>query len=108
LDYNKRVAVTSRTRVFTAKAKGSTMTTLSDIEKLVQTTAKNALEKDTPLQERIDALKVIAPYYTALKKAAGQEPAEGGDEPTMDDMRSQIEESGNGRNVQARTRSRGN
>ena len=82
------------------------MTTLFDIEKLVQTTAKNALEKDTPLQERIDALKVIAPYYTALKKAAGQSEEPSG-EPTMDEMRSQIEqENGNGRNVQARTRSR--
>jgi hypothetical protein len=82
------------------------MTTLSDIEKLVQTTAKNALEKDTPLQERIDALKVIAPYYTALKKAAGQEPPDSGGDPTMDEMRSQIEESGNGRAVQIRSRSR--
>lgn len=84
------------------------MTTLSDIEKLVETTAKQALEKTTTIEQRIDALKVIAPYYTALKKAAGQDPPAEGGEPTMDDMRSQIEESGNGRNVQARTRSRGN
>ena len=83
------------------------MTTLSDIEKLAQKTAQDALDKDTSLQLRIDALKVLGTYYTALKKAAGQEPAEGGDEPTMEDMRSQIEkENGNGRNVQARTRSR--
>ena len=81
------------------------MTTLSDIEKLAQKTAQTALKEDTPLQERIDALKSLTPYYTALKKAAGQEePASG--EPTMEDMRSQIEDSGNGRNVQARTRSR--
>ena len=82
------------------------MTTLSDIEELAQKTAKAALDKDTPLQLRIDALKVLSTYYTALKKAAGQESTEGGGEPTMDEMRSQIEESGNGRNVQARTRSR--
>lgn len=83
------------------------MTTLHDIEKLAETTAKQALEKDTPLQSRIDALKVLGTYYTALKKAAGLEPAEGGDEPTMDDMRSQIEqENGNGRAVQTRSRSR--
>ena len=82
------------------------MTTLTDIEKLVETTAKQALEKDTTIQSRIDALKVIAPYYTALKKAAGVDLPES-DEPTMADMRSQIEqENGNGRNVQARTRSR--
>ncbi len=81
---------------------------LADIEKLVQITAKSALEKDTPIQSRIDALRAIGPYYAALKKAAGQETPES-DEPTMEDMRSQIEqENGNGRNVQARTRSRGN
>jgi hypothetical protein len=80
-------------------------TTLQDIEKLAQKTAQKALEPDTPLNERIDALKSLTPYYTALKKAAGnEEPAS--DEPTMDQMRSQIQETGNGRNVQARARSR--
>jgi hypothetical protein len=55
---------------------------------------------------RIDALKVLGLYYTALKKAEGS-PAEAGDEPTMDDMRSQIEQvNGNGRAVQTRSRSR--
>lgn len=83
------------------------MTTLSDIEKLAQKTASEALKEDTPLQSRIDALKVLGLYYTALKKAAGQDPADSGDEPTMDDMRSQIEqENGNGRAVQTRSRSR--
>jgi|HubBroStandDraft_4_1064222.scaffolds.fasta_scaffold00027_2 hypothetical protein len=82
------------------------MTTLADIEKLVQTTAQKALEDATPLQERIDALRAIGPYYTALKKAAGQESPDSGGDPTMDDMRSQIEESGNGRAVQTRSRSR--
>jgi len=82
------------------------MTTLHDIEKLAQTVAKNALQADTPLQSMIEALKILTPYYTALKKAAGQEEPSS-DEPTMDEMRSQIEkENGNGRNVQARTRSR--
>ena len=83
------------------------MTALFDIEKLVETTAKQALEKETPIQSRIDALKVIAPYYAALKKAAGQE-LPSSDEPTMDDMRSQIEqENGNGgQRLQARTHSR--
>ena len=82
------------------------MTTLSDIEKLVETTAKQALQNDTSLQDRVDALKILHPYYAALKKAEGL-PAEGGDEPTIADMQAQIEkENGNGRNVQARTRSR--
>ena len=46
------------------------MTTLSDIEKLAQKTAREALKEDTPIQTRIDALKSLTPYYTALKKAA--------------------------------------
>ena len=83
------------------------MTTLTDIELLVQKTAQEALKEDTPLDKRIDALRAVGLYYTALKKAAGQEPLDS-DEPTMDDMRQQIndQEHGNGRNVQARTRSR--
>ena len=87
------------------------MTTLSDIEKLAQKTALEALKEDTSIQTRIDALKSLTPYYTALKKVAGQETAESaGDEPTMDDMRQQInkQETGNGRAVQTRSRSRGN
>jgi hypothetical protein len=82
------------------------MTTLSDIEKLAQKTAQEAILPDTPLEKRIDALKSLTPYYTALKKAAGQDPIENAGDPTMDDMRSQIEESGNGRAVQTRSRSR--
>jgi len=82
------------------------MTTLSDIEKLVQTTAKQALQNDITLQDRVEALKVLGTYYTALKKAAGDALPES-DEPTMEDMRSQIEqENGNGRGVQTRSRSR--
>ena len=82
------------------------MTTLSDIEKLVQKTAQEALKDTTPLQERVDALKVIAPYYGALKKLEPKGDDADGDEPTMDEMRSQIEESGNARAVQTRSRSR--
>ena len=84
------------------------MTTLSDIEKLAQKTAQEALLPDTPLQSKIDALKSLTPYYTALKKAENGSPADqAGGEPTMDDMRSQIEqENGNGRTVQTRSRSR--
>ena len=82
------------------------MTTLQDIESLAQKTAKEALKEDTTLQYRIDALKTLTPYYLALKKAAGQDPPDS-DEPTMEDMRSQIEqENGNGRAVQTRSRSR--
>jgi hypothetical protein len=83
-----------------------TTTTLQDIEKLAQKTANEALKEDTPLQSRIDALKVLSPYYSALKKVEPDDEDEPG-EPTMDKMRSQIEqENGNGRAVQTRSRSR--
>lgn len=76
------------------------------IEDLVLKTAQEAILPDTPLENRIDALRAIGSYYTALKKAAGQTEEPSG-EPTMDDMRSQIEqENGNGRAVQTRSRSR--
>jgi len=88
------------------------MTTLQDIEQLVATTAKQALAKETPIQSRIEALKVIAPYYLALKKADLQVPDESGDEPTIEHLRDQMkaadQEVGNGGTVQARSRSRRN
>ena len=82
------------------------MTALTEIEALAEKTAQEALKQDTPLQSRIDALKILAPYYAALKKAVGQE-VPPSDEPTIEDMRVQIErENGNGgKRVQARTHS---
>ena len=84
------------------------MTILPDIEKLAQQTAKEALKDNTPLQSKIDALKVLSPYYSALKKIDSKEPAES-DEPTMGDLRRQLdaaEENGHGgARVQDRARS---
>jgi hypothetical protein len=82
------------------------MSAIKDIEDLLRKTAQQAILPDTSIENRIDALRVMGSYYTALKKAAGQEPPDPGGDPTMDDMRSQIEESGNGRAVQTRSRSR--
>jgi hypothetical protein len=85
------------------------MTTLSDIEKLAQKTANEALKEDTPLQSRIDALKSLTPYYTALKKAESNQPEES-DEPTIEGLREQMAEAENGHGgnprVQARNRPR--
>jgi len=78
------------------------MTILSDIEKLAAEVAKNALEQDTGIESRIDALKVLTPYYNALKKAQGQTDPDPPDQPTMaafQDRLRQAEEKPNGGTV---------
>ena len=44
------------------------MAAINEIEKLVNKIAKAALADDISLTERVDALKVLTPYYVALKK----------------------------------------
>lgn len=63
---------------------------LEEIEKLAGQVVKKALSDDIPMQEKMDALKLLTPYYTALKKAKTRldEPPDG--EPTMADMRAQL------------------
>lgn len=81
------------------------MSARSDIEKLAQSIAKDAMKADTSLQDRIDALKVLTPYYTALTKQK-KAPADDDGEPTFADLTRQIEEHANG-TPEVRTR-RGN
>ena len=85
------------------------MSAVDDIEKLVEKTAKDALGGDITLQHRIDALKVLGIYYTALKKAELAAPEES-DEPTIEALRAQMDEAENGHGrstrVSNRTRSR--
>lgn len=71
------------------------MTTLSDIEELAEKVAKDAVKPERTLQERIDALKSLTPYYTALKKAELAAPEES-DEPTIEALRAQMDEAENG------------
>lgn len=54
--------------------------TLSAIEKLAKTLAEKAAQDSTSVTEMTEAAKVLAPYYTALKKA------EGADEPPDDGL----------------------
>jgi hypothetical protein len=62
---------------------------VDDIEKLVADVAKEALSSKTSLQEKMDALKLLAPYYTALKKK-GKTDDETSDEPTMGELRNRL------------------
>ena len=84
------------------------MSAIEDIEKLVQKTAQEALKDNSSLQFKIDALRAMGPYYSALKKIANKEVPES-DEPTMGDLRRQLdaaEENGHGgARVQDRARS---
>jgi hypothetical protein len=61
-------------------------TFLDDIEKLAADVAKEALDSKT-LQEKMDALKLLQPYYAILKKGKGASSDDADDEPTMDDIR---------------------
>jgi hypothetical protein len=64
-------------------------TVVDDIEKLVADVAKEALSGNKNLQEKMDALKLLAPYYTALKKK-GKTDDEASDEPTMGELRNRL------------------
>ena len=64
---------------------------LEDIEKLVAEVAQEAASGSMPLHEKMDALKLLQPYYAVLKKAKGKlddDPSEGGQ--TMGDMRERL------------------
>lgn len=68
------------------------MTLRSDLDKLSAAIAKKAAERDTVLQEMVDALKALTPYYalTAKLDAKGQGEDEG-DGDTFEAMSAAIE-----------------
>jgi len=63
---------------------------LEDIEKLVAEIAQEAASNRMPLHEKMDALKLLTPYYAVLKKAKGNldDSSEGGQ--TMGAMRERL------------------
>jgi hypothetical protein len=74
---------------------------LDAIEKLVISIANKAMENDVDLCNRVDALKVLTPYYNALRKS--EPPVEvPSDDETMDDLQAQVREVANGGTVSAR------
>jgi hypothetical protein len=64
--------------------------TLKDIEQLVAEVAQAAISGNIPLQEKLDALKLLTPYYAVLKKAKGKSDDESSDGTTMGDMRERL------------------
>ena len=85
---------------------------ISEIEKLVGMVAEKAIEEDTALGEKIEALKVLGPYYTLLKKAQANSDDDSPDETTMgglqDELRRVEQENSNGRAVSRRSDRRRN
>lgn len=49
------------------------MSTIDDIEKLASQVAKEAMAADVELVDRIEALKTLAPIFTAIVRAKGKE-----------------------------------
>lgn len=65
--------------------------TLADIEKLVAEVAKKAVSSETSLSDKLDALKLLTPYYAVLKKAKGKSDDDSSqDGPSMGDMRNSL------------------
>lgn len=64
---------------------------LKNIEKLVAQIAEKAASGDTSQDEKMDAAKLLQPYYTAMKKAKGRLDDESSDdEPTMGDLQKRL------------------
>jgi len=77
------------------------MTPLPDIEKLVAKVAKAALQDSTSDQDRVDALKVLTPYYLSLKKERNVEESETS---TMHDLAQAFQDPENNAQVRSRRR----
>lgn len=76
----------------------------SEFDKLALAIAKKAIDKDTPLQEQIDALKVLTPYYNARtkgKKGTDEDESDGDDFDAFADKLKAVSEGVNGGTEQA-------
>lgn len=65
---------------------------ISGIEALATTIAKDA-SKAEKLSEKIDALRVLTPFYTLLRKKTEEQ---NGEEVTMADLKAQMDEAEHG------------
>ncbi len=79
------------------------MTALDEIESLAQTVAKKAQEDAIPFNDKVEALKVLAPYHALLTKQ--KPPPDSGDDTTsIADIQRQLRnvEEDNGAAVRSR------
>ena len=59
---------------------------LADIERLVAEVAKDAVSGNKTLQEKMEALKLLQPYYAVLKKVKSKSDDDASGGPSMGDM----------------------
>lgn len=77
------------------------------LDKLLDAIVERASQKDTPLAEMTEALKVGTQYYAVLHKGKkGASDDSDDDSPNFDSFTASIEEPANGRDQAVRTRRR--
>ena len=59
---------------------------LDNIERLVAEVAKDAISGNKTIIEKMEALKLLQPYYAVLKKAKSRSDDDASDGPSMGDM----------------------
>ena len=66
------------------------MTTIRNIDKLVEQVSEIALAPDFEVERKMECLKILQPYYAIMMRLkAGEEPKQG-DEATMQDLRERL------------------
>jgi hypothetical protein len=64
------------------------LSAIERIERLVLSVAEATSKEETTLQERLESLKILTPYYTMLKKGKFREEEES--ETTFETMKTQL------------------
>ena len=66
------------------------MTSIHNIDKLVEQVSEIALTDDFEVERKMECLKILQPYYAIMMRHnAGEEPKQG-DEATMQDLRERL------------------
>lgn len=66
------------------------MSTLTKIEHLAATLAEKAAQESTTVSEMTEAVKVLGPYYTALKKAKDASADDDADDDSMGAIQAEL------------------
>lgn len=77
----------------------------AELDKLADTIVTRALLDATSLEEKLDAFKVVSPYYMFKLKTKSKAPEDPDEENSFADFQSQIAEATNG-HAKVRSRSR--
>lgn len=83
------------------------MSAKTDIEKLFALVAADALKAEVSFQDRVEALKILKPYYEIMTRKAAKLPPEASEGPHFGDFQADMEDSPDGGSP-LRGRARGN